>query len=105
MLAPELILGFLNLEPTIPHIWVRFAGLLLLLLSLFYLPAANNPYHYRANAYLSVFSRLAGIAFFGTAVWGFGKSSAYLPLGLVDLGFGVVEGILLFLALKHERWA
>jgi hypothetical protein len=105
ILAPQLMLGFLNLEPAAPHIWVRFSGLLLVLLSLFYLPAAGNLYHYRANAYLAVFSRLAGTAFFATAIWGFGKSTAYLPLGLVDLVFGVVQGILLLLALKHERWA
>jgi hypothetical protein len=105
ILTPTLMLGFLDLEPTVPHIWVRFSGLLLFLLSLFYLPAANNLYHYRANAYLSIFSRLVGTVFFGVAVWVFGKPAAYLPLGLVDLGFGVVQGILLLLALKHERWA
>lgn len=102
---PDLLLGFLNLEPTAPYIWVRFSGLLLLLLSLFYLPAASNLYHYRANAYLAVFSRLAGITFFGTAVLFYGKPRTYLPMGLVDLGFGIVEGILLALAIKHERWA
>ena len=102
---PGLTLGFLNLEPTTPFIWVRFSGLLLFLLSLFYLPAASNLYQYRANAYLAVFSRLAGITFFGTAVLFYEKPRTYLPMGLVDLGFGIVEGILLALAIKHERWA
>ena len=102
---PGLVLGFLNLEPTTPFIWVRFAGLLLFLLSLFYLPAASNLYQYRANAYLAVFSRLAGIAFFGTAVLFYAKPRTYLPMGLVDLAFGIVQGILLALAIKHERWA
>ena len=103
--APGLTLGFLNIEPAIPHIWVRFSGLLLLLLSLFYLPAASNLYHYRANAYLAVGARFAGIVFFGTAVLCYGKARAYLPMGFVDLAFGIVEGVLLLLALKHERWA
>jgi zinc transporter ZupT len=103
--APKLLLGFLNLEPTTPFIWVRFAGLLLFLLSLFYLPAASNLYRYRANAYLAVFSRLAGITFFGTAVLIYEKPRTYLPMGLVDLAFGIVQGILLALAIKHERWA
>jgi hypothetical protein len=102
---PSLTLGFLNLEPTTPFIWVRFSGLLLFLLSLFYLPAASNLYQYRANAYLAVFSRLAGITFFGIAVLFYGKPITYLPMGLVDLGFGIVQGILLALAIKHERWA
>ncbi|HEV8488053.1 MAG TPA: hypothetical protein VGV87_31320 [Blastocatellia bacterium] len=102
---PSLTLGSLNLEPTTPFIWVRFSGLLLFLLSLFYLPAASNLYQYRANAYLAVFSRLAGITFFGIAVLFYGKPITYLPMGLVDLGFGIVQGILLALAIKHERWA
>jgi len=102
---PGLVLGFLNLEPTTPFIWVRFSGLLLFLLSLFYLPAASNLYQYRANAYLAVFSRLAGITFFGTAVLFYAKPRTYLPMGLVDLAFGIVQGILLALAIKHERWA
>ena len=102
---PSLTLGFLNLEPTTPFIWVRFSGLLLFLLSLFYLPAASNLYQYRANAYLAIFSRLAGISFFGIAVLFYEKPRTYLPLGLVDLAFGIVQGILLTLAIKHERWA
>ena len=102
---PGLTLGFLNLEPTTPFIWVRFSGLLLFLLSLFYLPAASNLYQYRANAYLAIFSRLAGMAFFGIAVVYYEKPRTYLPLGLVDLAFGIVQGILLALAIKHERWA
>ena len=102
---PSLTLGFLNLEPTTPFIWVRFSGLLLFLLSLFYLPAASNLYQYRANAYLAIFSRLAGISFFGIAVLFYEKPRTYLPLGLVDLAFGIVQGILLALAIKHERWA
>ena len=102
---PSLTLGFLNLEPTTPFIWVRFSGLLLFLLSLFYLPAASNLYQYRANAYLAIFSRLAGITFFGIAVLFYEKPRTYLPMGLVDLAFGIVQGILLALAIKHERWA
>ena len=102
---PSLTLGFLNLEPTTPYIWVRFSGLLLFLLSLFYLPAASNLYQYRANAYLAVFARLAGISFFGIAVLFYEKPRTYLPMGLVDLAFGIVQAILLGLAIKHERWA
>jgi hypothetical protein len=104
-MMPGLTLSFLNLDAAVPTIWVQFSGLLLLLLSLFYLPAANNLYHYRANAYLSVFSRFAGIVFFGAGILWFGLSPAYWPLGLTDLAFGIVQLILLFFALRNERWA
>ena len=102
---PSLTLGFLNLEPTTPYIWVRFAGLLLFLLSLFYLPAASNLYQYRAIAYLAVFARLVGMTFFGIGILFYDKPRTYLPMGLVDLAFGITEAILLGLAVKNEKWA
>ena len=105
IVVPGLTLAFLNLDPAVPTIWVQFSGLLLLLLSLFYLPAANNLYHYRANAYLSILSRFAGVVFFGVGILWLGLSRAYLPLGVADLVFGIVQGILLFFALRNERWA
>jgi hypothetical protein len=79
--------------------------LLLFLLSLFYLPAASNLYQYRAIAYLSVFARLAGMTFFGIGILFYDKPRTYLPMGLVDLAFGITEGILLGLAVKNEKWA
>jgi hypothetical protein len=74
---------------------VRFAGLLLILLSAFYAPAAIDPDRYRANAWLAVVSRLAGVVFFiGDPV--------YRMLGLFDLLFLVPEAVLLFIATRGE---
>lgn len=93
---PEWLLAQLNLEPAVPTIWVRFSANLLILLSLFYIPAAINLYHYKANAWLAVFARVAGVTFFLT------QPRDYLNFGLIDLTFAIPEGILLFLALRSS---
>src|SRR5687767_3291944 len=86
--APEQVVAFSQLPTVTPHLWVRFAGLLLILLSAFYAPAAVDPDRYRANAWLAVVSRLAGVVFFmGEPV--------YRMFGLFDLVFLVPEAVLL----------
>jgi hypothetical protein len=97
--VPERLLALLGVEPT-GSVWVRFAAWLLMLLSLFYVPGANDPFHYRANAWLAVFARLAGTAFFFSGVLLFGLPRAYLQFGLIDLAFAVPQGILLALAMR-----
>ena len=93
--APDQMLALSRLPTVTPHIWVRFAGLLLILLSAFYAPAAIDPDRYRANAWLAVVSRLAGVVFFiGDPV--------YRMLGLFDLLFLVPEAVLLFVATRGE---
>lgn len=96
LLFPEWLLGLLNLEPAVPTVWVRFSANLLILLSLFYIPAAINLYRYPANAVLAVFARFAGLAFFLT------QPREYLVFGLLDLTFAIPEGILLLLAQRVE---
>ncbi|SRR5579883_1232614 len=97
LLIPERILALFKLEPALPTIWVSFAANLLILLSLFYIPAAIDLYHYRANAWLSVISRLTGFTFF------LFHPKAYLVFGLLDLTFAIPTGILLILALRDEK--
>jgi hypothetical protein len=97
LFIPDRMLALFKLEPAEPTIWVSFAANLLILLSLFYIPAAINLYHYRANAWLSVFSRFAGVTFF------LFHPKAYFVFGLLDLTFAIPTGILLILALQAEK--
>ncbi|MGB7444801.1 MAG: hypothetical protein WA919_27350 [Coleofasciculaceae cyanobacterium] len=97
LLIPEQLLAFFNLEPTMPLVWIRFAANLLILLSLFYIPGAINLYHYKANAFLAVFSRLAGFTFFLT------QPRDYLLFGLIDITFAIPQAILLLLALRSTK--
>jgi hypothetical protein len=94
---PEQVRALVGFPPASPLLWPRFASLLLILLSLFYMPGAINPFHYRANAYLAVISRFAGVVFF------FAGPSAYYLLGLYDLAFAIPQAILLLLAMKTAK--
>jgi hypothetical protein len=95
MIAPGRMLAWGSLPPVTPILWMRFAALLLILLSVFYMPAGIDPDRYRATAWTAVLSRLAGVVFF------FSQPTAYHMLGLFDLIFCVPEGVLLSLAIRH----
>lgn len=100
---PETLLSLLNMQIPLPIIWVRAAGLLLLEISILYIPGAIDPYRYRATAWMSVLvTRGGGSSFFLCAVFWFGQDLGFLTIAIVDLLFGVVEGILLYLA-TNER--
>lgn len=100
---PETLLNFLHMQVPIPLIWVRIAGLLLLELSILYIPGAIDPYRYKATAWMSVLvTRGGGATFFLSAVLFFGHDLGFLTAGLMDLFFGVVEGIFLYLAMKTQ---
>ena len=95
LFSPNTILGLLKIEAAATPIWVSFAANLLILLSLFYVPAAIDPVSYRVNAALAVFARWAGVVFFPRCfpVWTIAHVSI---LGLIDLVFGLPLTILLF---------
>jgi hypothetical protein len=78
-------------------VWPAFASLLLALLSLFYIPGANDPYTYRATAILSVLARPPGVVFF-LLLW----PNRYPAFGYLDLVLFLIQAPLLYLALRHE---
>jgi hypothetical protein len=91
LLAPERMIEFVGLPAATPLLWPRFAALLLILLSLFYMPAAIDPLRYRLVAWLTLVSRLAGVVFFV----GF-QPPEYRMFGYFDLVFLVPQALLLF---------
>src|ERR1041384_14572 len=95
MLVPAMMLARNNLPPAEPLLWPSFAALLLILLSVFYMPAGIDPDRYRANAWFAVASRLVGVVFFFVF-----QSPEYRLLGMVDLVFFVPEVILLTVAVR-----
>ena len=70
LIAPERLIAMAGLPPASPLMWVRFSAWLLILLSFMYMPGAVDLYRYRAPAWLSVTSRLAGVLFFATQAAG-----------------------------------
>ena len=95
LVAPERMIALSNFPPATPVVWPRFTALLLILLSVFYIPAAIDYVRYRATAWSAVGARLAGVVFFV----GF-QARAYHMLGYFDLAFFVPEVVLLTLALR-----
>ncbi len=101
---PEALLSLLRMQIPLPTIWVRAAGLLLLEISILYIPGALDPFRYKATAWMSVLvTRGGGSSFFLIAVFFFGQELGFLSIAVVDLFFGVVEGVLLYLALREEQ--
>ena len=100
LIAPERLLELSSFPAASPVLWPRFSGLLLILLSLFYMPAGIDPDRYRAIAWLAVGSRLAGVIFFvGT------QPAEYRMLGYFDLVFLIPEAVLLTMAVSATSGA
>lgn len=94
--VPNAVLAFAKVELAAEPIWPAFASLILILLSLFYIPGAIDPFRYRPLAILTVLARVAGVVFFFVLYRG------QFPewFGYVDLFLALLQGSLLFLALR-----
>lgn len=88
--CPEWILALFHIPSPDQLIWTRFAGLLLGILSAFYIPATLDIDRYRVFAWLAVFpSRTFGAVFF-LAVFVFGQPPGFLAGVLLDGTIGIV---------------
>jgi hypothetical protein len=95
LLVPARMVELTGIPPATPLLWVQFSALLLILLSIFYMPAGIDYVRYYATAWMTVGSRLAGVIFFV----GF-QSREYHMFGYFDLVFFVPEAALLFAATR-----
>jgi len=96
LLVPARMVELTGIPPATPLLWVQFSALLLILLSIFYMPAGIDYVRYYATAWMTVGSRLAGVIFFV----GF-QSREYHMFGYFDLVFLVPEAILLTMAVRQ----
>ncbi len=83
--------------------WIYNYSILLTILSCFYIPAAHNPFRYRANAWLLIIGRLVPASTFFIGV-----ATGYMPAGFARLGigdatFGIIELILLVRLLRDAE--
>jgi hypothetical protein len=70
-------------------IWARESAGLLMIISVFYVPAAIDFGRYRVNAYIAVFpSRTFGATFFFLSVVLFGQPPGFLSISFVDALIG-----------------
>jgi hypothetical protein len=95
---PNATLGLAGQAPDLEHpVWPAFASLLLVLLSLFYIPGALDLRRYKATAILSVLARPPGVIFF-LWLW----PGLYPAFGYLDLVLTLIQAPLLFLALRQQ---
>ncbi|MGJ5632319.1 hypothetical protein [Nostoc sp. CALU 1950] len=98
--APSWLLELLHQRPTEDPVWTSFAGLLVVLLSLFYIPGGNDPYRYTSNAVLAIFARSQGVIFFF-----FIYPNVYPVFGIIDLVFFLFQTPLLILTMLNKPQA
>jgi hypothetical protein len=85
---PQWMLNLFSI-PLDQLIWARESAGLLMIISVFYVPAAVDFGRYRANAYIAVFpSRTFGGTFFFFAVVLFGQPPGFLSISFVDALIG-----------------
>jgi hypothetical protein len=89
LLWPAQMLAIARLPEAVPLVWVRFASLLLVLLSAFYVPAAIDCRRARTNAWVATGARLAGTLFFAL------QPREYWLFGAYDFVFFAAQGALL----------
>jgi hypothetical protein len=88
LFVPRWFLDLFNI-PLKELIWARESAGLLMIISVFYVPAAVDFGRYRANAYIAVFpSRTFGATFFFFAVLLFGQPLGFLSISFVDALIG-----------------
>jgi hypothetical protein len=92
---PHALLNTFGLGDVPSPLWLYNYSILLMILSLFYIPAAHDPYRYRANAWLLVAGRLVPASTFFIGVALSFMPSGFLRLGTVDATIGIVELVLL----------
>lgn len=96
------LLAFLQLGSVESTVWLFDYSVLLVLLSCFYIPAANDPSRYWVNSWLLVAARLIPATTFFIGVLISYMPTGFLTLGIGDSTIGIVEVILLTLTLRNE---
>jgi hypothetical protein len=97
------LLALFGLGAVANTMWVYNYSILLAILSCFYIPAAFDPFRYRANAWLLIVGRLvpASTFFIGVALNYFPPGFARLGTG--DATFGIIELILLLRLISDSK--
>lgn len=103
LLNPLWALALLGIPPVNP-IWPRVGGLLLLIISIFYIPPTIDLERYRVMAWLAIFpSRTFGATFFFLAIFLFGQPLGFISILLLDAFIGLVTLICLIRVTALER--
>lgn len=89
--GPEWGARFFGIPLPAQQLYLRFTGVFLLILAMFYLLPAIHPGRYLGNVVVAIVGRTAGAVFMVTAVAAFDQPRAFMALGLSDLLFAVLH--------------
>jgi hypothetical protein len=101
--APEFLFNLLHMTTPAPIIWARSSAILLLEISIIYVPVAQDPFRYPIISWMTIFiTRGGGASFFILAVLLFNQQLGFLSIALTDTFFGTVEAVLLYRAMQTQ---
>ena len=99
---PNQLVAWLQLGSLDSTVWLFNYSVLLVLLSCFYIPAADDPEGYIVNSWLLVAARIIPATTFFAGVFTAFMPKGFITFGIGDLSIGIIEGILLTLTLKKS---
>jgi hypothetical protein len=94
LLAPELPARLLSLPLPGETFYLDLLAVLLSMLAILYLVAAEDPRRYSAVVLVASIGRCAGAVAFALAARGRPDLAGLWPLSAIDLAFGLVHGLL-----------
>lgn len=100
LFAPRLLEGVLNVGPTnTPH-WLQNAGILLLIISMMYIPVIKDPFRYLFITYLAVAARFAAGILFLAGLLFMNYPDGMATLSANDLILSSIQAVLLYFTLR-----
>lgn len=100
--APAFLSGLIDVGGIDPNVWLRNVGLLLIILSSFYIPAIIDPFRYLFNSVALVVGRFSAGVFFLILVCFASYPDGFWVLALNDLIFSSLQAIALFFLLRRN---
>ncbi len=91
LIAPQLGSAIFEIPLPEEQVYLRFTGIFLIALALFYMLPAIHPGRYLGNVVAAILARTAGALFLIAAATWYGQPRAFLVLGAGDLAFALVH--------------
>jgi len=102
LFAPEFLARLIDTGNIDPNVWLRNVGILLIILSSFYIPAIQDPFRYLFNSVALIVGRFSAGVFFLILVLFADYPEAFSLLAANDLIFSTLQAIALFLLLRQQ---
>jgi hypothetical protein len=83
-------------------VWMRQAGLLLLFISLLYIPGGIDPKRYKVNAWFAVITRLVIGLYWLYLVGVENRTSTFIAIGLLDCCYAILNGFVLLSVTRKD---